>query len=267
MRAVGGRQGLLLRGGRWLATGIALLLVSVLRAEDKKPENKDLPRLLVAVPLGVSPGVAAKLTIRGLKLDGVTEIRFGVSPVLGKIVSKGSTPVPNQQEADRVGNTQIEVEMTLPVDVPPGKIDVVAVNPAGESPPYALIVNGATPLIPEVEPNDGFAKAQPLVPGQKIDGTIHQNQNVDVYRIDGRAGQKLAIEVLAARHGSAVDSILTLYDANRRLLAANDDQSETADSRIDFACPADGAYYVVLQDAHDQGGPAHLYRLSLTVRD
>jgi hypothetical protein len=94
-----------------------------------------------------------------------------------------------------------------------------------------------------------------------IDGRIDQPQDVDVFRIEGQAGQKLVCEVLAARHGSALDSILTLYNAAGRVVATNDDHGGSADSRIEVALPEAGAYYLSLQDAHDQGGPAHVYRL------
>ena len=48
-------------------------------------------------------------------------------------------------------------------------------------------------------------------------------QDVDVFRFEGRAGQRVVAEVLAARLGSPVDSFLTVYDAQGRVLAANDD--------------------------------------------
>lgn len=243
------------------------ICICALGADEKKPENKDLPRILVASTLGISPGSLAKVTFRGLKLDGVTEVRFGASNLAGKIVKKEAAAPPNQQEAARVGDTQLEVEITLPAETPAGTIDVVALNPTGVSQAYSLVVNGPTPPLLETEPNDGFAQAQTVAIGRIIEGAIHQNQNVDVFRIDVRAGQKLVIEVFAARHGSALDSLLSLYDANRRLLATNDDQPTTTDSRLEWTCPTDGPYYVVLMDAHDQGGPAHVYRLSIAVRE
>lgn len=236
-------------------------------ADEKPPENKDLPKILLAAPLGISPGVPAKLTFRGLKLEALTDIRFGDAKLSAKIVNKGAAAPPNGQEAPRSGDTQVEVEISLPAETPAGTIVVVAQNAAGESQPYALLVNGAVPPVPEVEPNDGFTQAQPATIGTVIEGSVHQNQNVDVFRVDSRAGQKLLIEVFAARHGSVLDSVLTVYDAKRRLLATNDDQSGTADSRLEWTCPAEGPYYVVLQDAHDQGGPAHPYRLSITARE
>ena len=42
--------------------------------------------------------------------------------------------------------------------------------------------------------------------------------------------------------------------------AASDD-AEGADPRVTFTLPRDGVYHLSLIDAHDQGGPAFVYRL------
>jgi hypothetical protein len=85
---------------------------------------------------------------------------------------------------------------------------------------------------------------------------------VDVFRFEGKKGQKLLAEVLASRHGSPLDSILTLYDANFAQLAVNDDfTAEHRDAKIETTLPADGVYYLSLIDAHDSGSNLHGYRL------
>src|SRR5207247_5912931 len=131
----------------------------------------------------------------------------------------------------------------------------------GETPPHDLLVETTMLGQPEKEPNNGFPQAQPIKIPQAIDGLIREPRDVDVFRLEGKAGQRLVFEVLAARHGSALDSILTLYDAAGQQLASNDDIDGTTDSRLDVILPKDGTYYLTLIDAHDQGGPAHVYRL------
>jgi Bacterial pre-peptidase C-terminal domain len=226
------------------------------RAEDKK----DGPKVLVAVPLGVAPGATTKVTVRGLKLDGATEVKFTDAGVTAKVVSKGKATVPNMQEPARVGDTQVEVEVTLPKEFKEAKAEFAVVTPDGETKPHALLVETTLPVVAEKEPNNGFRQAQPLPLPGAVDGMIAQPQDVDTYRIEGKAGQQLVAEVLAARLGSALDSFLTLYDADGQQLASNDDDAGT-DSRIEFTLPKDGVYYLSLLDAHDLGGPAHVYRL------
>src|SRR5262249_40742924 len=132
-----------------------------------------------------------------------------------------------------------------------------------ESPVHPLLVD-RDPVASEKEPNNGFRQAQPVQLGQTVEGQIAAAQDVDVYRFEGKEGQRVAVEVLAARYGSALDSLLTVYDADGRALASNDAlDTTTADSRVDLTLPKAGAYFVGVQDANDQGGPAHVYRLAL----
>ena len=232
-------------------------------AQPKPAEKKEEPRPLVCLPLGVVPGVETKIVIRGQRIDTATEIRFGEVKAAVKIVSKGKATVPNMQDTAKVGDTQIEASITLPADFEGKEAAFTIVTPAGESAPHKLLVD-KTATIAEKEPNNGFRQAQPLQFPQVIDGAIGQNQDVDVFRFDGQAGQQVVIEVLAARYGSALDSFLTLYNADGQIVASNDDlDSNTTDSRLEATLPKAGVYYISVIDAHDMGGPAHVYRLIL----
>ena len=79
-----------------------------------------------------------------------------------------------------------------------------------------------------------------------------------VHSTSSRAGCTLSL--LAARYGSGLDALLTLYDANGQQVASKD-QGDATDLRLELKLPRDGVYYLSLIDAHDTGGPAHVYRL------
>ncbi len=247
---------------------LVILLNSLSNGQDKKPET--LPQLLVATPLGVVSGQPTKVMLRGKRLDEVKEVRLNGQAAACKILSKGKTGVPQKQDVNRVGDSQLEVELTAPAEIKPGECELVAVTDAGVSVPFSLFVD-AKSIVVEKEPNDGFRQAQEIKLGDLVEGTLHQPQNVDVFRFEATAGEKVVCEVLAARRGSALDASLTLFDSRQRMIGSNDDQPEreglfgwaTRDSRIEFTVSASGTIYVVLQDAHDQGGPAHPYRLRL----
>jgi hypothetical protein len=228
--------------------------------DKKKPDKKVEPKVTVAIPLGVAPGATSKVTIRGLKLDEATALRFQDDRVSAKLLSKGKANVPDKNP-DKVGDTQIVAEVTVPAGLPSEPLSFVVVTPAGDSKPHQLLVESMLPVIAEKEPNDGFRQAQPIQLPQVIDGLIDRPRDVDVFRFEGQAGQRLVFEVLAARHGSALDSLLTLYDAKGQQIAANDDAGDSVDSRLLVTLPKAGTYYLSLMDAHDQGGPAHVYRL------
>jgi hypothetical protein len=87
---------------------------------------------------------------------------------------------------------------------------------------------------------------------------------LDVYRFEGFAGTSPVIEVTAARVGSPLDSVITLYDEDGRRLAINDDYG-SLDSKIEFfPLPRTGTYFVSVQDFSYLGGPDYFY--SLTAR-
>jgi len=229
--------------------------------QEKKPEKKDVPRVALCIPLGVPAGVSTKITIRGQKLDTATELRFFDPNVTAKIVKKEKSPPPGKQEPAVVGDTVLQAEINLPAGIADSDGYFVVVTPGGQTAPHRLLVNGKVPVIPEKEPNNGFRQAQLVQVPQAIDGAIGQPQDVDVFKFEGQAGQKIVCEVLAARHGSALDSLLTLYSSSGKIVASNDDHDGSTDSRIEVTLPEAGTYYLSLSDAHDQGGPAHVYRL------
>jgi hypothetical protein len=251
-----------------LAAAFALVSITapVTEGRQKKPAPKDAPRIVVAFPLGVLPGASAKLTLRGLKLDEAKEIRCQEPKATARLIGTGKkVGVPDQQDVTKVGDTQAEIELLLPREIGASTVTLTIVTAAGESEPYRILVDQRA-AIAEKEPNNGFRQAQAVQVPQEINGMIANAQDVDTFKIEGKAGQKIVGEVFAARYGSSLDSVLTLYNAAGQVLASNDDIDGSTDSRIEVTLPKDGIYYFSVIDAHDQGGPAHVYRLSIRAK-
>jgi hypothetical protein len=249
---------------------VILFLASALAApaqDKKKPDPKNTPKVVVVLPLAAAPGTTSKLTVRGLFLEDAKEIRFADPQITAKIVSKGKANVPDKNP-DKVGDTQVVVEVTLPAGLPAEPVEFTVVTGTGESKPHKLIVEGKVPVVAEKEPNDGFQQAQPIKVPQVVTGVIERAMDVDVFRFEGKKGQKIRCEVVAARYGSALDSMLTLYDADGQQIASNDDGPDGfgLDSLLEVMLPRDGVYYLSLIDAHDSGGPTHVYRLLFSTQ-
>jgi len=123
----------------------------------------------------------------------------------------------------------------------------------------------------EKEPNHEPSQAQPVVLPIVVNGRIDRAGQPDVFRFEGKAGDEVVAEVLARRLNSPLDSILRLTDATGKELASNDDQPDKsagltthhADSYLRFALPADGTYFVHLDDMQRRGGPEYAYRLRI----
>jgi hypothetical protein len=238
------------------------LALSLIVGQPKKPESKNGPHVLVAVPLGFAPGGGGKVTLRGLRLDGATAVRLPGGKGSVKLLRKGKVPVPNTQKPEKVGDSEVQVELSLPADLAEGTVALEVLTPGGTTTHNLLVARG---VVAEKEPNDGYKQAQALTLPALVDGVIAAPQDVDVFRFEGKAGQKVIAEVLAARHGSPLDGLLTLVDGRGAILASNDD-AEGADPKIEFTLPRDGVYYLSLIDAHDQGGPSFVYRLRVQLR-
>ena len=97
-----------------------------------------------------------------------------------------------------------------------------------------------------------------------INGRIFPRQNVDWWTFPLHKGQSVSCEVCAARLGSPLDSYLEVIDPSGRVVAANDD-AFGADSFVRVTAAADGKYGVRIRDANGKGGPAYVYRLTLTT--
>ncbi len=96
-----------------------------------------------------------------------------------------------------------------------------------------------------------------------INGRIFPRQNVDAWRFPLHKGQSVACEVNASRLGSPLDSYLEAIDPDGHIIAENDDVLG-ADSFVRFTAATEGKYTVRIRDANGRGGPAYVYRLTLT---
>jgi hypothetical protein len=233
-----------------------------LAAQDKKKPADDTPKVLYAAPLAVHPGFKGKVTLRGLKLDTVTEVTADPTAKL-KLGKPKAAAGPKDYPAAKVGDTELELELELPKDFAGGTLDLVAVGPKGKAEPYKMTVTG--PGVAEKEPNDRFAAAQELTLPVAVDAKIDREKDPDVYRFAGMAGRKVTVEVRAARHGSPVDALVTVYDADRRVLDSCDDADGSADPVLTVTLPRDGTYYLTVIDAHDAGGAMFPYRLLVSA--
>jgi hypothetical protein len=231
-------------------------------AADDPP--KEMPRIAMCSPLFAAPKTTSKVVIRGWKIESATEILCDVPHVAIRILSKGAAAVPGKQDAKQIGDQQIEIEVTVGDVSGSATVHLTVVSPDGASQPHTLLIGSPLSMSADLEPNDGFRQAQIIQLPQTVDGLIHADGNVDAFAIDVDQPNQVAFEVNARKLGSGLDSILTLYDARFNIVADNDDHAESADSFLNVGLHQ-GRYYIVLQDAHDHGGPAHPYRLTIST--
>ena len=83
--------------------------------------------------------------------------------------------------------------------------------------------------------------------------TSRADGNGEYYSFSGNAGDVMNLSVMSAslqRIGDPIAAVLSLYNANGKLLAISTEDLETSDPIIyDFKLPTDGTYYVEVSSA------------------
>src|SRR4051794_41309937 len=120
---------------RCLPLILLVLLATAPLLAQPKPAPKDGPRVIVTRPLGLTPGAATKLTVRGFRIDGAKEVRLGVPRAAVKVLRKGKVAAPRPEDVKWVGDSEVEAEVTLPADCPGQEVSLTVTTPAGETPP------------------------------------------------------------------------------------------------------------------------------------
>ena len=228
-------------------------MVALAGAQEKKEEKKPEPKALFAVPLSVKPGATTRVKIRGRSLERASELKVGGAEA--KILNKGKAEVPANQDAAVYGDTQVEIEVKTAADAA-GDVEIEIVTPDGTAPKHKLPV---APAKAEKEPNGGFAQAQLLEAGAIVEGAIGGAKDVDVFKIEAKAGETWTFEATSARLGAPLDPALLAHDAAGRQIAMCDDSSIGRDPTLTLKIVAAGTYFVTLIDAHDMGGASHAY--------
>ena len=164
--------------------------------------------------------------------------------------------------------------VTIASDAVPGPRLVRLYNDEGTSEPRTFVLGNGNELY-EAEPNDHFAKPQPVTNSPvTINGRLDKSGDVDSFTIELRAGEWLEARVDCYTLMSKVDAVLKLVTTNGQQLAWNHDFI-TLDPRLVWCAPANQT--VVLQmfgfahppdsDIRLTGGDAAVYRLHVATMD
>ncbi len=120
------------------------------------------------------------------------------------------------------------------------------------------------PVVAEVEPNGTMNDAQAVAQNVTVTGVIEAG-DVDGFVVTLRRGDRLAAEVEAVRMGGTMlDTVLTVFAADGKKLAAVDDTSLShQDPFVTFVAPVDGRYVVQVRETSFDGDENSRYVLHL----
>jgi len=121
------------------------------------------------------------------------------------------------------------------------------------------------PVVQEVEDKAAPDKVQTVTPGTTVHGQV-QNEDVDRYEVELKKGQRLSVEVMAARLQTQQinDTTVTIRKPDGTELTEVDDLAfSQQDPVITAVVPEDGKYVVSIKEATNSGLGESPYLMSI----
>jgi len=208
------------------------------------------PAVTAVAPGAVTPGKTVELTLQGSKLDDPLNVWASFPGKIELVPLKEPKP----------GQTTRTVKVTLEANVPVGIGGLIVATPDGVTDPILLMVDDLASVADDGK-NQAVAQAQLLTLPVAVDG-VSDGSRFDYYKFAGQAGQRVAVEVFAARLGQDFDPVIRLLDAaGKELAVADDDAAAGADCRLGLTLPAAGEYFVEVRDNQFRGGGRYRLRV------
>ncbi len=187
----------------------------------------DFPCVTTPYPLGVKKGGPTQLAFAGSRLDGAAPVTVNI---------------PNENPANWV-NVGVKL-------------------PNGTSSGFGSLSVGAGDEALEVEPNDEQAMATRVNLGASLNGRFDKPGDVDRFIFTAKAGQRFIFSGVTRQQGSPSDLFIRVLKADGAQVVAADD-SGANEGTLDFNCPADGDYTLVVEELIKRGGPDFAYRINV----
>ena len=251
-----------LRGRTGALAAVALLAACGAAAQIRPPSVGRV------TPPGAQQGTTITLSLEGTNLAEARAVLFDDAALSGWIVTSEdlgpdvperdpeSTGAPIQ---DRARKFRLKVDVSVGAKVPLGRHSFRLLTPLGTTNTATLLV-GRVPEVAEVEPNGPPGGPQALTLPATVNGVLEKD-DVDRYRFEARAGQRLVFEATASRIGSTLDPVLRVMDASGHELARSRG-SARPDAMLAHTFAADGSFVVEVSDVLHGGGPGYFYRLT-----
>jgi mono/diheme cytochrome c family protein len=217
-----------------------------------QPATKKLPpktTLAGLEPRGIQRGQTVRVRLLGKDGADVASAKTNSAKVTVKIVPTGA------------GKTA-EVDVTAAADAPLGAFDLSVTGSSGESQSQKFVVDDLPQVETKAQQNLSISRAMmattlPVTFG----GKFGMRGEADYFGFDGRAGQKLVVDVAARRVGSKAAVAMGLLDSAGRTIATGEDVD--GDPILETALPADGRYFVRVAEQGGNASEEHFYRASV----
>lgn len=212
----------------------------------------DFPYIDAVFPLAVEPGKKTKLTLTGRNLpDG----KLDPALVDNGAVLEEATIFVEPPAQPNAGAALTSRESLRPAATLLPTIEVRVKNAAGSS-NAAPVLLASAPIVPEWEPNDSPATAQPISVPCEISGRLDRRGDHDWFTFKARKGEVFQIELWSDRLDASTDLKLSVHEgAGKQTIVGLDDDGESLDQvfyptrsqdppAYQFTASKDGVYHI-----------------------
>ncbi|TWT40715.1 Chromosome partition protein Smc [Thalassoglobus neptunius] len=152
--------------------------------------------------------------------------------------------------------------VTIPEDIPAGTVEARVGGLWGFSNPRRFAID-FDPTVLEKEGNNAPEAAATIPMNCVVDGRLDGANDVDWFRFQGSALQRVILSCATASIDSQTEPVLAVYDATGRHRLKWKQASGSGDCTFAFDVPADGEYLLRLHDITFRNGPNFYYRLHI----
>ena len=139
---------------------------------------------------------------------------------------------------------------------------IVPISPAVSG----VLRTGSFIDLTETESNNAPAEANAVAIGDRISGVVSPAGDIDFFVFTADSGVTVDIDVEASVTGSFLDSYVEVLGLDGvTVVAANDDDFQSLDSRIRYAVLATGQYFFSIRDLGFGGGANYQYAVLLAT--
>ena len=207
------------------------------------------PALSRMEPGAISAGKTVEVTLFGSKLDWPLQAWASFPGKVELVAPKDSKQ-----------NDRVQCKITLAAGVAVGIAGIAVGNKAGASDILLVMVDDALSVADNGK-NHTWQEAQSVNLSSAIDG-VCEGKFFDYYKVAVKKGQRLSVEVVAARLNSKMDPVLRILNATgQELLAVDDDSGLGADCRLGLTAAEDAEYIIEVGDNKYLAG--NRYRLRI----
>jgi hypothetical protein len=150
------------------------------------------------------------------------------------------------------------VTATAPADA--SRLPLATKFPGGKSSAFATALVSDTTEFVDVEPNDTAETATPFTLPAGLNGRFLKPKDRDFWRFEAKKGQRVLFTAQTRSIASASEVMLQLRDTKGTAIASSS-VNDAGEGSVTNTIPADGAYFLVVDELIRRGGPQHAYRI------